>query len=228
VSEEKPRGCLAALFGRTGGSAAPTEVPAWARPATPPPPSFRVREDFLSTTELSFFHALEIATRGRFLVLPKVNLGDVFFSPTRRVGDWNRISTKHVDFLLCDPQTLHPILGIELDDASHRGERARIRDAVKDEAFVSAGLNLLRVEARRGYSNAELVRVIDGALKTSATNTVPDTNAAEAPPPLCPSCGVPMVLRPAVKGRYGAFYGCKNYPRCRERKPGPSGSTGPA
>jgi hypothetical protein len=100
VSEEKPRGRLAALFGQGGG-----------RAPTPQAPVYRLREDFLSTTELSFFRALEIGTRGRFLVLPKVNLGDVFFSPTRRLGDWNRINMKHVDFLLCDPQTIRPSSG---------------------------------------------------------------------------------------------------------------------
>lgn len=29
---------------------------------------------------------------------------------------------------------------------------------------------------------------------------------------LCPRCGAPLVLR---QGRYGEFYGCSNYPRCR-------------
>lgn len=29
---------------------------------------------------------------------------------------------------------------------------------------------------------------------------------------VCPKCGAPLVLR---QGRYGEFYGCSNYPRCR-------------
>jgi uncharacterized protein DUF2726/topoisomerase-like DNA binding C4 zinc finger protein len=187
----------------------------------PRAPSYRLREDFLSAAELSFFRALEIGTRGRFLVLAKVNLGDVFFSPTRRVGDWNRINMKHVDFLLCDPHTVRPVLGIELDDSSHGGEKARTRDAVKDAAFISGGLNLLRVQARRRYSSADLAVAIDDALKTSVTRTDPEVTPMHGSPPLCPNCAVQMVLRPAVKGRYDAFYGCTNYPRCRERKPGP-------
>jgi uncharacterized protein DUF2726/topoisomerase-like DNA binding C4 zinc finger protein len=210
MSEEKPRGCLAALFGQAG-SAATTQAPV-----------YRLRQDFLSTTELSFFRALEIGTRGRFLVVPKVNLGDVFFSPTGRRGDWNKINTKHVDFLLCDPQTVRPILGIELDDSSHRSEKAKSRDATKDAAFVSSGLNLLRVQAQRAYSSTELAAAVDDALKTSVTSAVPQTTVPEGSPPVCPNCGVRMVLRPAVKGRYDAFYGCTNYPRCRERMPGPS------
>lgn len=32
--------------------------------------------------------------------------------------------------------------------------------------------------------------------------------------PTCPKCGVPMVVR---SGPYGKFYGCPNFPRCREK-----------
>ena len=37
----------------------------------------------------------------------------------------------------------------------------------------------------------------------------------------CPKCGAPMVLRTARKGRNagGKFYGCSNYPRCKETLP---------
>ena len=29
---------------------------------------------------------------------------------------------------------------------------------------------------------------------------------------ICPRCGGTLVLR---KGKYGTFYGCSNYPKCR-------------
>lgn len=29
---------------------------------------------------------------------------------------------------------------------------------------------------------------------------------------ICPKCGVHLIMR---KGRYGAFYGCSNYPKCK-------------
>jgi hypothetical protein len=40
-------------------------------------------------------------------------------------------------------------------------------------------------------------------------------------PPLCPKCGIPMVLRTANQGEYKGqqFYGCRNYPQCREILP---------
>jgi hypothetical protein len=50
-------------------------------------------------------------------VCPKVNLGDLFFAGCKDAGErrafTNKIDRKHVDFLLCDPQTGHPILGVD-------------------------------------------------------------------------------------------------------------------
>ncbi|MGB8857191.1 MAG: topoisomerase DNA-binding C4 zinc finger domain-containing protein [Burkholderiales bacterium] len=31
--------------------------------------------------------------------------------------------------------------------------------------------------------------------------------------PSCPSCGIKMLIR---SGRQGNFWGCKNFPRCRQ------------
>ena len=57
--------------------------------------------------------------------------------------------------------------------------------------------------------------------------TVPAEPTDQAP--MCPRCGVPMVLRTARKGGHkGAdFYGCPNYPRCRETRPAPAGNAEP-
>lgn len=177
-----------------------------------------MRADFLSPAELSFYRALELATRGRFAVLPKVNLRDLFYSPTRGLTDLNRVSQKHVDFVLSDIETLRPLLGIELDDASHSRPSAEKRDAVKDAAFASAQLPLLRIPARRGYATAEITALIDGAIGSRASAAAEVAATEEDGTPMCPRCGVPMVVRPGVTGRYDSFYGCTNYPRCRERK----------
>lgn len=48
-----------------------------------------------------------------------------------------------------------PVLALELDGASHGSEKQQHRDAVKDVAFRSAGLKLLRLPSR-AYSAAEL------------------------------------------------------------------------
>lgn len=165
------------------------------------------------------------------MIHPKVNLADLFFSPTRSVVDKNRIDRKHVDFLLCDVDTHRPLLEIELDDVSHGTQRAKERDAVKDAAFESAGLPLLRLKARRAYAPAEIAAAIDALLRESPAEPLEEADEFDGEPPdvdeidelpatpACPNCSAPMVLRPARVGRYESFYGCSNYPRCRGVRP---------
>lgn len=51
------------------------------------------------------------------------------------------------------------------------------------------------------------------------TNRQPPTTPA--PVPDCPRCGVPMVVRTAKRGAHvgSRFYGCSNFPRCRQTRP---------
>jgi hypothetical protein len=79
---------------------------------------------------------------------------------------FNRISAKHVDFLLCDPSDVSPVLAIELDDATHERADRRRRDAFLDEAFASAGLPLARFRAGTAYDPAQLADEIAEAIAT--------------------------------------------------------------
>ena len=211
MSAKPPRGCLAALFGHAGDKRTPsTGIP-----------SYRVRADFLSVTELSFMRVAQIAVRERFVILPKVNLADVFFSPTSDPIHRNRISQKHLDFLCCDRETFRPMLGIELDDSSHQRAARIERDAFVDAVFASAGLPLLRIPAQQSYASGQIATAIDDAVRARSTKqdaAIADPSAAD---PRCPSCGVAMVVRTATTGSHAGrkFYGCPNYPRCREMRP---------
>src|SRR5687768_8690775 len=88
---------------------------------------YRVQNNFLSPAELSFFHVLRSTVGDRVVICPKVRLVDILFVVNQRENYAYRgkIAQKHVDFLLCDPKSLKPILAIELDDSSHeRADRA--------------------------------------------------------------------------------------------------------
>ncbi len=56
----------------------------------------------------------------------------------------NKIDRKHVDFVLCDPHTMRPLVGIELDDATHGRVSRQARDEFVDEVLAAAGLFLER------------------------------------------------------------------------------------
>jgi hypothetical protein len=119
-----------------------------------------LRDDFLSPAEHSFYLVLKQAVSDWALVCPKVRLGDLFYVNTRdrskKMTYRNKIDRKHVDFLLCNPKTAKPILGIELDDKSHMRRDRQERDDFVDKAFAAANLPLARISVKISYSTSEL------------------------------------------------------------------------
>ena len=209
---------------------------------------YRIRDDFLSPAERSFYHVLGRVAGPRFLICPKVSLADLFYVKSGNPQEYriytNKIDRKHVDFVLCDPQTLTPIAGIELDDKSHEREDRKQRDDFVEGVFTAAGLKLLRVRVQHGYSPQELAAMIETLLPSEADAqplaqfvTPSQTIPSESSPtnglhrdgeksvviasPTCPKCGSKMVLRTAQKGSNQGqqFWGCSNFPRCRAMVP---------
>ncbi|MDY0341463.1 MAG: DUF2726 domain-containing protein [Coriobacteriia bacterium] len=188
---------------------------------------YRQRDDFLSAAELSFYRALSAAVGTKTHVCPKVNLADLFFvaKPNENQGARGRISQKHVDFVLCDPESMRPLAGVELDDSSHARADRQTRDELVNGVFAAAGLPLIRIPAAASYNPADIALKVAAHLSANlkaaqppASAVTPDLNVGT---PSCPKCGVPMVLRTASRGdRKGEqFYGCSNYPKCKETKP---------
>ena len=179
---------------------------------------FRLRDDFLSPAEISFYHVLLSPSGDKFTVCPKVNLSDIFFvsRPDQNQAARNRISRKHVDFLLCESRSMRPRVGIELDDASHAREHRQTRDAVVHQVFAAAGLPLLRFPAQRAYNRSEVASRLSpffaGGPAPTPLPSLQDVTSA----PICPKCGIPLTIRSSSRGK---FYGCPNYPKCRETIP---------
>ena len=126
---------------------------------TQPKPVYERRPALLSKGEFAFYRVLLSAIEGSMVVMVKVGLSDLLKVPRGTAGEQalrNRVSQKHVDFVVCDEAGVRPLVVIELDDRSHRTEKARRRDAVKDAALAAAGLPLLRVPAARSYDAATL------------------------------------------------------------------------
>lgn len=182
---------------------------------------YRIRDDFLSPAERSFFGVLVLTVGQRAIVCPKVRLGDIFYTPGRQ-QNWkhnNRVNQKHVDFLICTCDTIRPLVGIELDDRSHQREDRHERDQFKDAAFEAAGLPLVRFQTKRSYNQQEILNILLPYIQVSAMpGATPFASLATAAQPTCPKCGVPMVLRTATRGDQAGnqFYGCPNFPKCRE------------
>lgn len=205
------QGCLTAILSLFGihlaGPARDNQLP------------YRQRDDFLSAAELSFYRVLTQTIGKQAVVLCKVNLADIFFVTQTKDSQShrNKIDRKHVDFLLCDPTTMRPGLGIELDDSSHGRRDRQQRDELVDRVFKAAGLPLLRIPAQVGFNPTDLLSKVLPHLQAVAAKPVTAQTAGDDPP-TCPKCRVPMLLRTASKGTQVGqqFYGCRNYPKCSE------------
>ena len=191
---------------------------------------YRLRDDFLSHAEFSFYKVLSSLNGTQLAIQSKVRLADIFFvaRPNENVTYFNRIAQKHLDFLVCDSITMKPLLGIELDDSSHNRDSRQERDDFVEKVFQAAGLPLLRLPVQREYNTREVAAKITPFLKNNiweSSALPPSEHAKQAgATPLCPKCGIPMVLRTVGQGEHKGkqFYGCQNFPRCREMKPLPA------
>ncbi|HZM20584.1 MAG TPA: DUF2726 domain-containing protein [Anaerolineales bacterium] len=178
---------------------------------------YRLRENFLSTPELALLRALQEMVGRHYVICPKVAVNDIFYiaRPNENVHFFNKIFRKHVDFLLCEPPTLRPAIGIELVKPVARNE-TRDADQFMQDLFLSAGLPLVHVRSSERYSENDLVELFQLAImrvkKTGPLRATTKTDSV----PMCPVCGRMMVLRVYRNGPGSGkkYYGCMDSPKC--------------
>jgi hypothetical protein len=134
------------------------------RPALP----YRKTDHLLTPAERSFYEVLRRIIGDDLRLFVKVRLADLVWLPhdiENRQAHVNRVAAKHIDFVLCDPRTLAPVLAVELDDSSHAARQRQERDALVNEVLRTVGLPLLRVPVKRSYVPSELADDIRSAVR---------------------------------------------------------------
>ena len=129
-----------------------------------------VKLAFFSRSEGQFFRTLERTLPREYRVFPNVRLNDLFVitaPPQQRQATYARLRDKHVDFLIVALPDHRPVAAIELDGKSHDSSKQQHRDAVKDTAFRSAGLPLLRVRTEETHTPASLTALLQPHLGTA-------------------------------------------------------------
>jgi hypothetical protein len=120
---------------------------------------YRSKVYLMSKTERSFFGALQEQLEGKFLVFSKVRLADIVKPVSVDGPSWwtafHQLSSKHIDFVICDPSSLALVCCIELDDASHE-RNDRKGDGFVDATLAAAGIPFLRFPASKGISSHEI------------------------------------------------------------------------
>lgn len=124
------------------------------------------RKSLLTKAETSFYHVLRQTVGDEYKIVCMVRLADIFEVQVEEGwrGHFNRISAKHIDFVLCDPQTMETVIAIELDDKSHQRKSRIERDRFIDDLFRRCEFPLLRVKCRATYSIKALRDLIQEAI----------------------------------------------------------------
>ncbi|MDQ8199213.1 DUF2726 domain-containing protein [Pelagicoccus enzymogenes] len=135
------------------------------RVASPPhelAAQFEARAVLLSPAEQRFHQELRAALRPGHEISCKVRLEDVIqvkrglSDKRQRHSLRNRIKSRHLDFVVTNAADSRIVSLIELDDASHRNQKAQANDRFKDELARASGLKLHRFAARCRYESADI------------------------------------------------------------------------
>lgn len=125
---------------------------------------YRRKDYFFTISEKTFFNLLRSITGNNYLIFSKVRIADLIYFSGNENSDFyhyfNKIKAKHVDFLICDNESMQPLFIIELDDVSHLREDRQERDRFVDQAFKSAGIPILHIKSAACYNQNEIAEYL--------------------------------------------------------------------
>ena len=124
-----------------------------------------IKSNLLTDYETNLYKKLDdICTKNNWRITTKTRLADLIKSSTNNYNEFDKISRKHIDFCICEPETLSPLLLIELDDSTHNKENRRARDDFVNQSVVQAGYKILHVR----NINEELEQKINEIINVSS------------------------------------------------------------
>lgn len=124
------------------------------------------RKNLMTKNEWAFYKQLKpVADEMNLSILCKTRLADLIdIEKGLNKSEWqaafNKINKKHIDFILCNPENLFPLLLIELDDNSHDTEKVRQRDDFIEKIIEKTGYKLLRIKGA-GNLKEKIMNILD-------------------------------------------------------------------
>jgi len=178
---------------------------------------YELRGPLFTPAERSFYGALNLACESQALIFGKVRIADIL-KPIKGLNrsEWqtafNKISAKHFDFVLCNPNDLSILAVVELDDKTHSQQKQIKRDEFVELACETAQLKLHRFKASASYSVEEIKSKI---FPVAEEIELPDFVKTDVQ--ACPKCTSELVVKTAQKGKNKGnnFLACSSFPKCR-------------
>ena len=122
---------------------------------------FLITNSLLTKAEMNFYKILkDVVDNDKQIICPKVRMIDVLWTKTYRVENKltfiNKVNRKHFDFVICDKETLKPLMAIELDDKSHEEEARKERDEFVDALFTDLKFKVIHIPVQYMYNTNEI------------------------------------------------------------------------
>ena len=127
------------------------------------------RMTLMTPAEQKFYRVLRSSLPPEhYQIYSKVRMADIVdvrkgLDKKAQTSAFNKIKSKHVDFLLCNPNdsTIHAV--VELDDSSHNRQSQKRNDAFKNETFGACGIPVVRFPVKASYNPEEIAAQINAA-----------------------------------------------------------------
>jgi Protein of unknown function (DUF2726) len=202
---------LATLLFRRGNDAAIIPVQSISKEDIP---------SLLTQPELACFNTLKTVAGNEFYIMAKVSLSDI--AVVKKGVDQARLKKaakqgkRHIDFILCNKETLAVICAIELENAATAasGKKESHSAALLEEV----GVMVFHMPVKTSYSVPEMQQALTPYLKGHQPS--PDEMVATVSMEAfrsCKTCKARMVLKRAKSGKYKGtlFWVCSNHPKCK-------------
>jgi hypothetical protein len=140
-------------------------------------PSFRQQKSLFTHSQRACYKALVRAVGPKPVVLARVSLADLVQHPghvARYRAHWDLIRRHRVDFVVCSPNSIRPVIAIELRTPLDTRQREHGLDVVAN-TLASTRIRLLRLPTADEYDYAEIRQQIRRALENENRNVVGPT-----------------------------------------------------
>ena len=150
---------------------------------------FEIREKFMSEVELSCYRLLSETLGDRAIVCPKPRVLESLrvLNAHRYLDDAMRIERKHVDFLVCNSNSSHPLCAVQIDWWNEDEQQYRARERLLEQAFSRANLPVAYIPSNQIPGAVELRKRIDDLIGLNFEPTPTKADSARDPVPSLPN-----------------------------------------
>ncbi len=124
----------------------------------------------MSTNEYRFYKILDSFVDPKYMIIPQVHLDELIkpsggVKKTTYLFSFRYINQKSVDFVICEKESMKPLIAIELDDSSHLKEERKNRDEQVNKLLTECHIPLLRFPNKRQFAIENIKKQILENLK---------------------------------------------------------------